>query len=180
MLLCSAVVPPPRPVCHTAALGDRHPGAVSLSSYQLPVWVWPTVLMTVCVVAVWRGRDEERLAAAGELASWALTLVVFKARSADTQWAVLAIDAGLLALFVWIALRSIRYWPLFVASFQLLAVVTHLAHALDSSVSGWAYLTAALAFNYLALLVVGYAAWTAPRYAEVANAAGAAPGATRR
>ncbi|RAK67324.1 hypothetical protein [Phenylobacterium kunshanense] len=149
-------------------------------SYQLPVWVWPTVLMTVCAIAVWRGRDEERLAAAAELATWALTLVVFRARSDDTQWAVLIIDFSLLAVLLWIALRSRRYWPLFATGFQLLAVVTHLAHALDSTVSGWAYLTAALVFNYLTLLVVGYAAWTAPRYADTDDTPSAAPGATRR
>lgn len=148
-----------------------------MASYQLPVWVWPTVLLTVCAIAVWRGQDEERLAAGGELATWALTLVVFKARSDDIQWAVFAIDAALLALLFWIALRSKRYWPLFAAGLQLLAVVTHVARALDTQVSGWAYLTAGLVFNYVTLFVIGYGAWTAPRYAETPSIA---PGATRR
>lgn len=135
--------------------------------------------MTVCVLAVLRGRDEERLAAGGEVATWALTLVVFRSRSESTQWAVLIIDVALLALFLWIALRSPRWWPLFAAGFQLLAVVTHVARALDSDVSGWAYLTAGLIWNYMALFAIGYAAWTAPRYAEIDATPAEAPGATR-
>jgi hypothetical protein len=145
--------------------------------YQLPIWVWPTALMAVCAVAVWRGRDFERLAAASELASWSLTLVVFKARSENIQWPVLAIDVALLAVLTWIALRSARFWPLFAGGFQLLAVITHIAHALDARVSGWAYLTAILIWNYLTLAAIGYGAWTAPRHADTPTDA---PGATRR
>ena len=137
-------------------------------SYQLPIWVWPAVLMTICALAVWRGRDDERLSSAGFLAGWAMTLVVFKARSEETQWAVLAIDAGLLGLTLWIALRSARFWPLVVAALQVLTVGVALSKSLDPRITGWAYLTASLAFQYLALLAIGYGAWTAPRrYAEI-------------
>lgn len=137
--------------------------------------------MSVCGLAVWRGRDDERLAAAGNLASWALTLVVFRARSQDTQWSVLAVDLALFSLYLWIALRSQRHWPLFTAGFALLAIMTHMARALDAGVSGWAYLTAALVWSYLGLFTIGYGAWTAPaRYAEIEGDPSDAPGATRR
>ena len=148
--------------------------------YQLPIWVWPAALLGVCAIAIWRGRDEERLAAAGELATWALTLLVFQSRSESTQWSVLAIDALLLMLFIWIALRSRRYWPLCAAGFQLLAVVTHVGRTLDTSVSGWAYLTAVLIWNYLTLFTIGYGAWTAPRYADITAEPTDPPGATLR
>jgi len=139
-----------------------------LSSYQLPLWVWPSALMLVCAVAVWRGRDHERLAAGALLAAWALSMVVFKARSEETQWAVMIVDSGLLAVYGWIALRTRRYWPLFLGAFQFLAVVTHGAHALDAGVSGWAYITAIRVWTYLGLFAIGYGAWTAPRrYAEI-------------
>lgn len=149
---------------------------------QLPVWVWPAALLGVCAIAAVRGRDNERLAAAGYLAAWALSLVVFRAHSEDMQWALAAIDTCLFGLVLYIALVSHRYWPLVVAAMQLLAVVTYLARSLDSAISGWAYLTAVLVWNYLALFVIGYAAWTAPkRYAEIeALDARDVPGATRR
>lgn len=139
--------------------------------------------MSVCALAVWRGRDDERLAAGGFLAAWALSLVVFKSGDYGTQWAILAIDTGLLALLIAIAVRTTRYWPLPVAALQLLAVAVPLANAVDAGVSGWAFITAALGFQYLALLGIGYGAITAPRrYAEIAALDGplGTLGATRR
>jgi len=138
--------------------------------------------MTVCVLAVWRGRDEERLAAAGILANWALSMVVFKARSNDIQWAVFLFDAVLTGLYFWIALRTRRYWPLFAGGFQLLVIITHVGHLIDPRISGWAYLTAQLVWAYLVLISIAYGAWTAPRrYAEIDEMEpNDVPGATRR
>ena len=81
-----------------------------------------------------------------------------------------------------IALKTGRFWPLFSAAFQLLAVVTHVASALDSAVSGWAYQTAGIIWSYLVITAIGYGALTAPRrYAEIeADEVNDAPGATRR
>jgi hypothetical protein len=136
--------------------------------------------MIVCGLAFWRGQDDERLAAAATLANWAITLVVFQPLSNETQWAMMAVDAVLLVLMVWLALRSNRYWPLFTAGFALLVVVTHIAHALDTGVSGWAYLTAILIWSYLSLFTIGYGAWTAPYVRAAGVTADATPGATLR
>ena len=153
-----------------------------MTAYQLPPFVWPTALMAVCALAAWRGRDVERLAAASYLAAWALTLVTFRAGTGDTQWLVMIIDIGLLGMLATIAMKSRRYWPLFSAAFQLLAVLTHVARALDSAVTGWAYLTAGIIWSYLVIAAIGYGAFTAPRrYAEIeAVEPMEAPGATRR
>jgi hypothetical protein len=137
-------------------------------------------LTVVCVLAVWRGRDEERLAAGTVVLAWALSMVVYRDSSEATQWQVLAIDSGVFAVYMWLAMRSRRYWPLFAAGFKLLALVTHLAHAVDESISGWAYWTAARVFNYLALFTIGYGAWTAPRHAVRTEDPIDAAGATRR
>jgi hypothetical protein len=149
-------------------------------SYQLPHWVWPSVLMTACAVAVWRGRDDERLAAGALLADWALSMVVFKSQSEETQWGMLLVDFAQFLVLVWIGLRSARYWPLFVGGFALLQLLTHVAHALDAGVSGWAYITAELIWSYLMVFTVAYGAWTAPRYAPTADAPRTVPGDTRR
>ena len=151
-----------------------------MSSYQLPIWVWPIALMIVCILAVWRGGDEERLAAAGLLAAWAISMVAFRAKSEETQWVIFVIDLGLFCLYAFIALRSARFWPLLLAGFGLLMVITHLAHAFDTGISGWAYWTAARAWNYLCLFMIGYGAWTAPYVAKALAAANDVPGATRR
>jgi len=136
--------------------------------------------MIVCVLAVWRGSDDERLASAGLLAAWAISMVAFRAKSEDTQWAIFAIDFSLFALYLFIALRSVRFWPLFLAGFGLLMVITHLAHAFDTGISGWAYWTAARVWNYLCLFTIGYGAWTAPYVAKAFADPSDVPGATRR
>ncbi len=129
------------------------------------MFVWPATILGVCAVATWRGGNHERLAAGGLLASWALSLVSYE-RALHTQWGVVAVDAGLLALLVWIALRSRRFWPLFAAGFHILAMLTHLARALDPTFSGWTYMTAEMIWNYLVVFAVGYGAWSAPRRQE--------------
>ena len=135
--------------------------------------------MCVCGLAVWRGRDDERLAAGGNLASWAIGVVVFKIGSQHTQWSIMVTDLALLSLYLWIALRSRRFWPLFAAAFTFLMLVTHLAMTVDPDVGGWAYMTAQIFWSYLVLLAIGYGAWTAPDYADTDDPTDA-PGATRR
>jgi hypothetical protein len=136
--------------------------------------------MTVCALAVWRGRDDERLAAGGLLANWALSILVVRVGSGSTHWEVFFVDVALLSLYIWLALRSRRHWPLFAAGFQVLLVVTHLGRAVDPTVSVWAYLTAGIIWSYLVLFTIGYGAWTAPRYAERAADPTDVPGATLR
>jgi hypothetical protein len=132
-------------------------------SYQLPVWVWPAALLSVCIITVWRGGDEERLAAGALLANWAVTLILFdKAHPNDLQRGILVVDLALLILYFWLALRSRRYWPLFAAAFQLLVIFTHLGRALDPAVRGWAYLTAGIIWSYLVLIAIATGAWTRP------------------
>jgi hypothetical protein len=136
--------------------------------------------MGVCGTAIWRGRDEERLATAAILADWALATFVYRATQ-ETQWGILLIDTAQFAVFLWIAMRSARFWPLPMSAFALLELITHLAHAADPTVTGWSYITAEIIWSYLLLFTVGYAAWTAPRYAEKAGAPTALPpGAMRR
>ena len=150
-----------------------------MPAYQLPAWVWPLALTLVCAIGVRRGGNEERLAAGTVLLGWALTLVVFKWYSEETQWQVFLIDCGVFAVYLWLAMRSRRYWPLFATAFKLLGLLTHLAHA-AGGVTGWAYLTAGLMWSYLSLFTIGYAAWTAPRYADSTDEPMAPAGATRR
>lgn len=151
-----------------------------MASYQLPFWVWPAALTVVCLLAVLRGRDEERLAAGAVLLGWALTQLLYKALSEETQWQIFAVDCGVFAVYLLLALRSRRYWPIFIAAFKLLSLVTYLAHALDAGVSAWAHWTAQIFWSYLALFTIGYACWTAPRYAMSTEEPAGVAGATRR
>lgn len=45
----------------------------------------------------------------------------------QTHWPLMAVDTGYLVATYVFALRSDRYWPLWIAAFQLLTVATHFA-----------------------------------------------------
>lgn len=156
-----------------------------MPNYQLPFWVWPSTMMIVCGLALFRGRDDERLAASSTLAAWALSMVAVRVDgdlgpSHATQWEVVPIDVALLGVYLWIVLRTRRYWPVVASAVWLLAVLTHLVRPPYPIVTGWTYLTVLIFWNYLTLFVIGYGAWTAPRYAGSVGAPTDAPGATRR
>jgi len=144
-------------------------------SYSLPHWVWDAVVVTVAAAALWKGGRDERIAAGGMLAAAILSKVLYQHAQA-TEWGILATDAAALALFVWIALISSRWWPLFVAAFQFLAVVIHLARIADRSLGGWAYISAEILFGYLVAtgIAVGtFNAWR--RRGDSANDPGVVP-----
>lgn len=128
--------------------------------------------MAVCGIAAWRGGNEERLAAGGLLAGWALSMVAYRSHGLETEWGIMLIDLALLGLLVWIALRSPRHWPMVAAGFHLLAVVTHVARSVDPRVGGWAYVTAQVIFGYLLAFAIGYGAWTAPAHRAASDQAG--------
>ena len=151
-----------------------------MSAYQLPFWVWPTALAGVCGVAAWRGDGAVRLAAAGIAVDWSICRMLFQAHSEHAPGGSMAADFGLLALYVGIALRSRRFWPLFAAGFQLLLLATHVGRMVDPELSGWAYLTAQLIWSYMVLAALACGAWTTPNYALNAAAPTAPPGATLR
>ena len=65
------------------------------------------------------------------------------------------IDAAALAGFVWIALRANRVYPLWLASFQLMTLVSHVVRALSPSVATGAYAILIFAPSYLEVLGSG-------------------------
>ena len=121
-----------------------------------------TVALTVCVAAVLLGGREEKLAALAFLISWAATLLLRDRSWVGMQWGGLFADLGLFLAFFGIALRSSRYWPIWAAGFQLLAVVTHGARLIDPNLGAWAYITAGVIWTWLvmAAMAVGvYECW---------------------
>jgi len=140
---------------------------------------WTLATLGVYALAMRRGGPDERICAHAVLIGWLLTKLAARYQGLEPELGVLVVDLGALAVFIWVGLRSARYWPLFAAGFHLLAVVTHLARLVDPTVGGWAYLTAGIIWGYLLLFSIAYGAWTAPRFADQASAPTPA-GATRR
>ena len=120
--------------------------------------------------------------AAGFLLDWVASALLKDRHFSGPQWGAFAIDTANLILFLFVALRSGRYWPLFAAAFQLLAVVTHVASTVDRRLSAWASITASVIWTYLILGALAVGTWNAWRARQPAASADPItdPGATLR
>ncbi|WP_265569948.1 hypothetical protein [Sphingomicrobium nitratireducens] len=72
---------------------------------------------------------------------------------------VMAVDVALFALFLVIALRSSRFWPLWVAGLHMVTVISHSVKALRIDLMPSAYAIAAQFWGYPVLIVIAVAAF---------------------
>lgn len=116
-----------------------------------------------CGYAGWRGGAPERIGAGLQVGAFALTVFVHRAfdaagfRSANVATA--AIDVLLLAALVTLAWRSTRYWPLWIAGWQLAAIVAHLAKTIDPAMLASGYAIQAQIWAYPMLAATAAGAW---------------------
>lgn len=143
----------------------------------IPAWIGIVIGWTVAAAALWKGGWSERLAAAGFLAAWLVTPLLRRGGWEGPAWTGFGVDAAFLALLLFVAMRSRRYWPLFAAAFELLSVLTHVARLIDPGVRAWAYATADAIWTYLlltALSVGTFNRWRERRLEREPQAAGLA------
>ena len=114
---------------------------------MFPKPVYWTILLLICAYAFWRGRTDERTAAATCLAASLVQILVISPtlhRYSGLEVGVLLVDLAVLAVFVAIALQSSRFWPLWIAGLQLTAILGHLLKVVDIHLFARAYAAALL------------------------------------
>lgn len=122
------------------------------------------ILLLVSVVALaWvRGRQDERIAALTCLLGTILTHLAGQSLATPFvtfDLAACLVDVGVLLAFLFIALRSSRYWPLWAAGLQLTATTVHLLKLINPDLLSFVF-GAALAFwSYPILIVIALGAW---------------------
>lgn len=120
-----------------------------------PQAIWNISMVSVALLAAWRGGWAERTIAFGMVIDSLATDVFQNTRDWHApQWADLAIDFVYLIVMVWVALKSNRMWPLWAAAFQLIDVAIYLAFVADRRVGALAPYTAIVIWSYLILIVV--------------------------
>ena len=114
------------------------------------------LLLAVTVFAAVRGgKDERRAATVCVVASVAtLFLLSPEGRFVKVEVGAAVIDLAVLATFVAIALRSQRFWPLWVAGLQLTAFSGHLLKVFQPGLIPIAYATAMAFWSYPILLII--------------------------
>lgn len=114
----------------------------------------------VWCLAFWRGRFPERVAAGVTLALGVYTMFFrVKNRGGAIDWQGFITDGLLFLLFLILALRRDRIWPIPAAGFQLIAVLTHLAVLVKNPGSTWAYASVSVLATWLVLIAFAAGLW---------------------
>lgn len=130
-----------------------------------------------CGYALWRGRSDERTVALVCVAAVIATKFAVSpltVRYSGVELGLVFIDLAVLAAFVLVALRSDRFWPLWIAGLQLTSSMAHLMKAVDFRLLPQAYAAAAALWSYPILIILVVGTWRDHRRAQRAPEASAA------
>ena len=119
--------------------------------------VFGPMLVAVCLYAWWRGGPDERTVAATCLGGTAATMLVIsplQQRYAGVEEGLLLVDLAVLAGFITVALRSKRFWPLWVAGLQLTTSIGHVLKGVDQDLLPRAYGAALQFWSYPILIIL--------------------------
>lgn len=122
------------------------------------------LLIAVCSYALWRGRFEERLTAVTCILATAATVIVkgpVQLTYSTIEIGVLLVDLATFAAFTFVALKSDRFWPLWVSGLQLTTSIGHLLKALQPDLLPIAYAAAGRIWSYPILLILAIGTWRA-------------------
>lgn len=124
---------------------------------MLGATIFIPLLVAVCFYAWLRGSGDERLVAATCLAGTAATLLVIsplQQRYSGVESGLMLVDLAVLAGFVTVALRSKRFWPLWVAGLQLTTSLGHILKGIDQDLLPRAYGAALQFWSYPILIIL--------------------------
>jgi hypothetical protein len=81
---------------------------------------------------------------------------------------VLIVDLVGLGIFIWLAIVSNRFWPIWMSAMQIITVLSHLPVAIRADVIPWAYWRAISLWSYPMLLLLAMATyWHQKRLKEL-------------
>lgn len=129
-------------------------------------YIFVSLLLATFAFALWRGRSDEKLAAIVCVLATVATRAAISPvaeRYTGVETGLLLIDLTVLAAFVVIALRSDRFWPLWIAGLQLTNSMAHLMKVAESDLMPRAYAAAAVFWSYPILLIIIVGTWRTHR-----------------
>lgn len=129
----------------------------------LSYWI---LLLAVTAYAFAKGRMDERLAAVICVAATVGTILVnspLSVRFSSVEVGVLIVDVLAFGAFTAIALRTDRFWPLWVAGLQLTTTMAHFLKAVELDLMPQAYAAAARLWVYPIFLIIVIGTWRTSR-----------------
>jgi len=133
-----------------------------------PLIYW-AILLAVVGYAFRRGRLDERIAALTCLVGTIATMLLSSdphIKYSSVETGVLVVDVIGFMVFTGIALHSMRFWPLWVAGFQLSSTLAHFLRAFDADLMPKVYAAAERFWIYPIFLAILIGVSRCPRYAR--------------
>ena len=137
-----------------------------------PLSYW-LVLSGVAGYALLRGKSDEQLAAVICVIATISTVLVnspLTRRFTGVELGVLVVDLMTLAAFTAIALRTKRFWPLWVAGLQLTSTFAHALKAIHFDLIPQVYAAAERFWVYPIFLLIIIGTWRSSRQEQMATA----------
>jgi hypothetical protein len=134
-----------------------------------PLLYW-TLLTLSCGYAAFRGGRDERVVAFVCFAASVITAFVLSPwahRYSQVESGELLVDGLVLLIFTLVALRSYRFWPLWVAGLQLTTGMGHLMKGVHLDLLPQAYAAATKFWSYPILLILVVGTWRTHRRAQL-------------
>lgn len=127
------------------------------------------LLALVALYAFLRGKRDERnvsiILVVGVIATHFAWTPVHQ-RFAGLETHVMAVDIVVFAGFLWVALRSERFWPMWIAGLQLTTIFGHLLKAVEGDLFSKAYGAALMFWAYPIVLILAVGTWRGHRRAQ--------------
>lgn len=149
---------------------------VHVSAGALRIALFNLLLLVSCGYASWRGGAPERIGAGIFVLAAVLTIFAvspYASRFHHLEHGLVAVDVAVFAAFFALSLASERFWPLWIASLQLIAVGTHLVRLIAPDLIPRAYseIVTFWAYPMLLLLIVATRRheWRLSRYGRDAS-----------
>jgi hypothetical protein len=120
------------------------------------------MLLGCCGYALRRGGAPERLGSLIFLVAAALTVLgasPFGTRFHHVELGILVVDAAILFAFVALAIRSERFWPIWMAGLQTVEVLTHFARLVTPDIIPPTYGEAIALWSYPMLVLLAIGTW---------------------
>jgi uncharacterized membrane protein len=124
------------------------------------------LLALVALYALLRGKRDERhvgiIFVIGVVAT-ELVLPPAQERFAGIETKLMLVDLAVFVGFLAVAMRSDRFWPLWIAGLQLTAILGHFFKAVDANLFARAYAAALVFWAYPMLLILAVGTWRSHR-----------------
>ena len=114
----------------------------------------------------WRGAATsgswQRICAIASVAS-AIVVAPLGSRYSNVEAGIFLVDVAAFAGFTFVALRSERFWPLWIAGLQLTTIIAHALKAVQLDLMPQAYAAAARFWVYPIFLIIVVGTWRSHR-----------------